>query len=129
MSAFLKTWWGKSIAALLVLFLLGAFIVGFYIWRLRQIFPDNVKFDSILWKTSSTDGQDTPRCLMQKDLEQNHLKLGVTRAEVSALLGDPGGDKNTQTYDLGFCGFSIDGVALKLEFTNNKLSKIYTLEY
>ncbi len=130
MSAFLKTWWGKVIAVLVALFISLSVVVGFYLWQLSGIFPDNINFNPVLWQTSTTDEQDTPRCLMKSDLEQNHLKLGMTRAEVIALLGNEGISEQGLSYYLGFCDFSIDGMSLSLEFSGeNKLIDIRTLQH
>ncbi len=131
MKSFLKPWWGKAIAlALLLLLLLGA-AAGYSLWRLNQILPRAISFDAELWRTADTNEQDNPRCLMQRDLEQNHLKLGMTKAEVAALLGELEEREQTTSYYLGFCSpFGVDAVALGLEFgSDDKLSRIYDIQY
>jgi hypothetical protein len=68
---------------------------------------------------------------MQADLEQTHLKLGMTKTEIIELLG--AGEQNEQTisYYLGFCNpFGVDAVALGLEFdSNDKLIRVYDIQY
>jgi hypothetical protein len=130
MTAFLKTWRGKIIAVALTLSLVAILYVAYVFWQLYGIFPKNIKFDAIAWQTSSTDEQDSPRCLMQADLEQNHLNLGMSKAEVKTLLGEGETTENGLSYYLGFCNpFGIDGMGLGLEFENNKLSRIYDIQY
>jgi hypothetical protein len=130
MTAFLKTWRGKIIAIALALLFIAALYVAYVFWQLNRIFPENIRFDATLWQTSTTDGQDSPRCLMQRDLEQNHLTLGMSKSEVSTLLGEGETTENGLSYYLGFCNpFGIDGMALGLEFDNNKLSRIYDIQY
>jgi hypothetical protein len=131
MKTFLKTWWGKTILVLTVLFLLLGAYIAYSLWQLNQIFPDGVAFDPALWRTADTGEQDNPRCLMQADLEQNHLKLGMTKAEVISLLGEPERAEQTTSYYLGFCNpFGVDAVALGLEFdSNDKLTRIYSIQY
>jgi predicted negative regulator of RcsB-dependent stress response len=131
MKAVLKTWWGKTILVLLVLFLGSVAYFAYSVWQLNRIFPDNIAFDAALWKTADTGEQDNTRCSMQADLEQNHLNLGMTKAEVVALLGETEQTEQTLSYYLGFCNpFGIDGMALGLEFdSNDKLTKIYDIQY
>jgi hypothetical protein len=130
MSAFLKTWRGKIIAIALALLLIAVLYVAYVFWQLNRIFPENIKFDTTVWQTSSTDEQDSPRCLMQADLEQNHLSLGMTKTEVTTLLGEGETTENGLSYYLGFCNpFGIDGMGLGLEFEDNTLRKIYDIQY
>jgi outer membrane protein assembly factor BamE (lipoprotein component of BamABCDE complex) len=131
MKRLLKPWWGKVIAVALLLVLLLALAAGYSVWRLSQVFPKAISFDAELWRTADTSQLDNPRCLMQRDLEQNHLKLGMTKTEVAALLGEPEEDKQTTSYYLGFCSpFGVDAMALGLEFDNDdKLSRVYDIQY
>jgi hypothetical protein len=131
MKSFLKPWWGKLIALALLLVLLLTFTAGYFVWRLNQIFPKAISFSAELWHTADTSEQDNPRCLMQNDLEQNHLHLGMTKTEVAALLGRIEESERTTSYYLGFCSpFGVDATALGLEFnSNDRLSRIYDIQY
>jgi hypothetical protein len=131
MTAFLKTPRGKITAVVLTLLFMMTLYTAYVFWQLHQIFPDNIEFDAAFWQISSTDGQDTPRCLMQRDLEQNHLRLGMNKIEVLALLGEGETTEQSLSYYLGFCNpFGTDGVALGLEFdASDKLSRIYDIQY
>jgi hypothetical protein len=131
MNVLLKTWWGKVVIVLAGLLLLGGAYIAYALWQLNQIFPDSIAFDANLWRTANTSKQNNPRCLMQRDLKQNHLKLGMTKAEVTALLGEPRDDDQTTSYYLGFCNpFGVDAVALGLEFdSQDKLTRVYDIQY
>lgn len=49
-----------------------------------------VPFEAGLWKGyDNFPSQENPRTSMLRDLEANHLKPGMTRAQVVALLGPP----------------------------------------
>jgi hypothetical protein len=131
MRSFLKPWWKKVIALVLLLVLVFALVAGYSFWRLGQIFPRAITFDAELWHTADTSEQDNPRCLMQADLEQNYLELGMTKSEITTLLGKPEETERTIRYYLGFCSpFGVDAMALGLEFdTSDKLSRIYDIQY
>jgi hypothetical protein len=131
MQRFLKPWWKKIIALVFLFVLVLALVAGYSVWQFSQVFPRAISFDAELWRTADTSEQDNPRCLMQRDLEQNHLKLGMTKVEVIALLGELEETEKTTGYYLGFCSpFGVDAVALGLEFNNkDKLSKIYNIQY
>jgi hypothetical protein len=131
MKRFLKPRWGKAIAVALLLVVLLALVAGYSFWRLSQIFPRATTFDAELWRTADTSQLDNPRCLMQRDLEQTHLKLGMTKTEVATLLGELEESERTTSYYLGFCSpFGIDAIALGLEFnSNDRLSRIYDIQY
>jgi hypothetical protein len=131
MKTLLKPWGRKTILGLAILFLLLGVYIAYFIWQLDQIFPDSIAFDPTLWKTADTGERDNPRCLMQHDLEQNHLKLGMTKAEVITLLGERESNEQTTSYYLGFCHpFGVDAVALGLEFdSDDKLIRIYDIQY
>ncbi len=126
---FFKTRQGKILAVGVTLLLILVLYVAYVFWQLGQIFPDDIKFDRVLWQTSSTDGLDTSRCLMQRDLERHHLQVGMAKTEVTELLGGTSSDDQNLTYYLGFCGFSMDGVSLRLEFTNNKLIRVSSVQH
>jgi hypothetical protein len=131
MTAFLKTWRGKIITVVLALLFIVALYVVYVFWQLNQVFPKNINFDAALWQTSTSDGQDTPRCLMRNDLEQNHLKFGMTRVEVNTLLGETQSNGKVLNYYLGFCNpFGIDGESLALEFDDgDKLIHVRTIQH
>lgn len=131
MKSFLKPWWRKVIAVIFSLVLLLALVGGYSFWQLRQAFPRAIPFDAELWHMADTSQLDNPRCLMQRDLEQTHLKLGMTKTEVVTLLGEQEENEQTTSYYLGFCSpFGVDAVALGLEFdSNDKLSRIYDIQY
>jgi hypothetical protein len=131
MQRILKPWWKKIIASVLLFVLVLALVAGYSLWRLSQVFPRAITFDAELWRTADTNEQDNPRCLMQRDLEQHHLNLGITRVEVVALLGESEENEQTTSYYLGFCSpFGVDAMALGLEFdSKDKLSRIYDIQY
>lgn len=131
MNVLLKTWWGKVVAVLAVLLFLGGAYIAYALWQLERIFPDSIAFDTNFWRTADTSERDNPRCLIQRDLEQNHLEIGTSKADIIALLGEPESDEQTTSYYLGFCNpLGIDAVALGLEFdSQGRLSKIYGIQY
>jgi hypothetical protein len=131
MNRLLKPWWGKVIAVALLLLLLLGLAAGYSFWRISQAFPRAITFDAELWHTADLSEQDNPRCLMRRDITENHLKLGMTRAEVIALLGEVEANEQTTSYYLGFCKpFGVDAVALGLEFdSQDKLSRVYDIQY
>lgn len=130
MKAFLKPWWGKLIVAVVVLLLIGIAAAAYAFWQIREAFPRSIPFDATVWQAADTEELDNPRCLMRGDLEQHHLKLGMTKTDIVSILGE--GNKETQiiSYYIGFCRpFTIDATAMTLEFDNNKLTKIYDVQY
>jgi hypothetical protein len=131
MKTFLKPWWGKLIAFVVLLLLIGITLAGYLFWQLRDMFPRAIPFDATLWQAANIEEVDNPRCLMQRDLEQNHLKLGMTRAQVNTLLGEPQSNEKVLSYYLGFCSpFGIDGESLELEFDDrDKLIEVRTLQH
>jgi hypothetical protein len=131
MKTFLKPWWGKLIAVVVLLLLIGIALAGYLFWQLRDMFPRAIPFDATLWQTANIEEVDNPRCLMQHDLEQNHLKLGMTRAQVTTLLGETQSNEKVLNYYLGFCNpFGIDPTALVLEFDDSdNLNKVYDVQY
>lgn len=131
MKSLLKPWWGKVITVALFLLLLLALAAGYSLWRINQILPRATTFDAELWYNADTNQRDNPRCLMQRDIKENHLELGMTRAEITALLGEPEANEQTTSYYLGFCHpFGVDAMALGLEFdNNNKLTRTYDIQY
>jgi hypothetical protein len=58
-------------------------------------------FESAVWKAEKPTGgiQHTERRCMIRDLSRRHLKRGMTRAEVVALLGEPRGLHGARTMD------------------------------
>lgn len=82
-------------------------------------------FEAAAWKSARVVDDDTPRCAMIEDLLKNHLRAGMTRAEVVKLLGPatemPKGrgwaTKGTfLVYGLGRCPGSIDIDELRVSF-------------
>jgi hypothetical protein len=117
------------VVVVVLLFLLSLY-AGYSLWQLKSLYPEPITFDAALWQTSSTGGRDAARCLMQQDLEQNHLSIGMTKREVTQLLGAGEITEQGLSYDLGFCNpFGIDPYALGLEFEQDKLSRIYDIQY
>lgn len=119
------------IAVIFSLVLLLALVGGYSFWRLSQAFPRAIPFDDELWQTADLSKQDNLRCLMQRDIRENDLKLAMTKAEVVAGLGELEENEQTTSYYLGFCSpFGVDAMALGLEFdTNDTLSRIYDIQY
>jgi hypothetical protein len=50
---------------------------------------DDREFDQALWKSyAGIDDVDNPRLRMAADVQRNHIKVGMTREEVVAILGE-----------------------------------------
>lgn len=47
------------------------------------------RFEARLWRTASGDRRENPRLRMADDLMKRHLKPGMVREQVRALLGAP----------------------------------------
>ncbi len=134
MTTFLKGWRGRIVAAVLLLacvvlswvVLLGTYVV----WQLRQTaHAQDIPFDRVAWQAPHSPAD--VRCRMQRDLEKNHLRIGMTRAEVVALLGDGGATKQRLSYALGFCHpFGVDGYTLELDFdAEDKLIRVFDIQH
>lgn len=68
------------------------------------------QFDQQAWKAmQGSQVADNPRARMVKDLKANHLKIGMTRAEVETILGEADRTRNGQyLYRLGMGRYSAD---------------------
>jgi outer membrane protein assembly factor BamE (lipoprotein component of BamABCDE complex) len=105
--------------------ILAAGLAGivFFIIILYPVFEnrfDDGTFDRELWHTyhQSMD-RDNPRGNMADDLRENHLRQGMKKDEVIALLGEPDFDEQTHVfkYTLGmWSGTRIDYDSLDIEF-------------
>lgn len=96
-------------------------------------FNDRV-FDEDLWKHSAdTEDVSNPRGPMVDDLIANHLRPGMTRQEVTALLGDPDFDTkgDVATYYLGhWSGLRWDPDVLECHFgAAGELSKALRVQW
>src|SRR5262245_3845033 len=100
------------------------FALGTY-WMMRFFDPnpwDNEKFDKVRWAWLGQDGGATwnPRGEMLEDLIKNHLVLGMSKAEVEAMLGRPDIPEEPQKwmYVLGmWSGMHIDYDFLVIRFS------------
>lgn len=74
-------WRKRLLACVAALWLIGL------IFLLLELRP--APFDSARWKSAERGMFFSERTRMVGDLRQNHLRLGMTREEVIALLGNP----------------------------------------
>jgi len=130
-------WAAISTAAVLLLLIL--------FWKpiLRFVFHDlpfmGKSFDSAVWSSALSCKNDQDcldkemTCLrgpMYRELEKNHLIVGVPKATVTRLIGEPTRtDKNNCIdYELGYCsGLKIDTDYLRVCFdSSEKVTNVYT---
>jgi outer membrane protein assembly factor BamE (lipoprotein component of BamABCDE complex) len=78
----------KQFAVLLIVIASGAMAAGVLAFR-----PTSRRFSSPSWMAarfvSKPSNAENPRALMVDDLLKNHLKVGMTKEEVLAMLGTP----------------------------------------
>jgi hypothetical protein len=74
------------------------------------------RFHAEAWQhTDGTDPHDSTRCQMVDDLMMNYLHTGLSRAEVSKLIGQA--EDTPIVHDLiGVCGVGVDYDYLELTF-------------
>lgn len=81
--------------------------------------PQGPGFDRQAWQASRPASQAgaSPRLAMAETLVARHLRTGMTRQEVSALLGAPDfQDPGREIWDLGFPPMRMDMATLVVEY-------------
>jgi len=91
-------------------------------------YRNRAEFDATVWRNPPGCGSngcdvDCVRGQMVRDLTRSYLRLGMSRSDVIALLGNPQPGslpvKTSLSYDLGMCsGFRMDYDALVLSFND-----------
>ncbi|WP_027158172.1 hypothetical protein [Methylobacter luteus] len=114
----------KRIAGLLAAGILG--IVAFFGYIYFTLADDpfnNREFDREVWVSFYENmDPDNPRGEMYEDLVASHLRKGMKRMEVVALLGKPDVEdvKNLLSYNLGmWSGFRIDYDSLDIALSDD----------
>ena len=93
-------------ALFLVLVAFGVVIYGYWCVRIPVSFDAN-KFNENIWTAAEgLSGTWSCRWQMAGDIQNNSLKKGMTRGEVTDLLGEPdaGNSKPVYSYNLGDWG-------------------------
>lgn len=126
------------------IFMVALLLLVILFWKpiLRFAFHDlpfmGKSFDSAVWSSalSCKNDQDCLEkemaCLrgpMYRDLEQNHLIVGASKATVARLIGEPTltTKNNCFDYELGYCsGLKIDTDYLRVCFdSGEKVTNVY----
>jgi len=102
-----------------------AFVAYVYVSLLRDISPPPLKFESATW-IAATVPTDKTRYRMHEDLLRSHLAIGMTRAEVVALLGPPARTAYFKEWDMVYPmgpepGFGVDTVWLVLRLQADRV--------
>jgi hypothetical protein len=95
-------------------FTLGLTIVFFGWWAMKErfIFGDDV-YDPVRWMAPPVPEKPCERGEMVLDVQQRLLKPGMTRAQVTMLLGRPAWEDTGQLeYELGVCAWVVHGLRL-----------------
>lgn len=109
---------------MLAVVVIGAIVCGMIVYVLSP--PGPLKFDTATWSDTSLGPKKLgeARWRMHEDLLANHLRVGMSRAEVARLLGPPTRWDNVHEgfseYDLGpnHSLFPIDDDWLVINFDN-----------
>ncbi len=98
------------------LVLIAATVLLAAIWNVAG--STNVKFEQDRWKNwVEIEAELSLRWDMVEDLQENHKLIGMTRSEVTDLLGQPNVDDGTEvSYYLGMARKGINTGHLKLTF-------------
>lgn len=113
----------------ILVFSLGVLIL-FQYWMQGFNNPFNdLPFDQKTWASNANSrDNDNPRGLMADDLLRKHLRKGMTRNQVQALLGEPdfSSSSNPWEYMLGcWSGFRMDADTLDVYFDDsNNVSRV-----
>lgn len=131
------------VAAIFVAFAFGSaayvsvrVVMNFYDWCCNNPFDDQ-KFDGSTWKAEhALQSSNSVRGRMIDDLRANHLRLGMTQAEVLELLGptDAESEYAQLSYLVGmYSGMRMDFDTLDLHFDgatkSNRLVKIVIVQH
>lgn len=102
------------LAIAFAVFTLLVTIVFFGWWAMRETFIfGHDKFDQVRWMMPATADRPCDRGDMVLDLRQNLLKPGMSKREVSLLLGRPAWEDEMQLeYELGVCQWVVHGLRL-----------------
>jgi hypothetical protein len=90
-----------------------------------------VSFDKEKWATGKGNlTVENPRGKMVSDAEEAGVKVGVTRASIRALLGEPDGKgPRGDSWALGFANYSMDIQNFVVDYDENDIAtKIYIRE-
>ena len=87
------------------------------------------KFDSQKWKNSNLNLEEnmTLRWDMMNSLRNNYELIGMSKAEIIKLLGEPDGSLTTGNDFKYYLGYSKNGIntgSLTVTFENGKVTKI-----
>lgn len=99
-------------------------VVFFGWWAMReQLVFGHEHFDPVRWMAPVSNQKSAcDRGNMVLDIQQRLLKPGMTRGEVTALLGRPAWDDPTQIeYELGVCVWVVHGLRVYFD-ANEKLT-------
>ncbi len=79
---------------------------------------DAADFDAALWRAQAGSSADSnPRHAMVQDLRERHLAPGMTRSEITTLLGAPDRrEANRDIYILGPASMGVDFEYLVLDY-------------
>lgn len=90
------------------------------------------RFDSALWKAQRGVSDDANRRSVMVEEAQALLRPGMTRGEVTQLLGEPDGsdkDHSADLYALGYHGFGIDQMSFEVFYQGGKLVRTKITQY
>jgi hypothetical protein len=87
--------------------------------------PSDIPFDAAGWVAAAA-GSDQTRYRMHKDLLRRHPLVGMTRSEVTALLGPPTRTNYFREWDMVYVmgpepGFGVDNVWLVLRLADERV--------
>jgi hypothetical protein len=115
------------LAGLAVVCVAGLLYVVFMIAAVAYILapPSDIRFDAAGWAAAAA-GSDQTRYRMHKDLLRRHSLVGMTRDEVTALLGPPTRTTYFREWDLVYVmgpepGFGVDQVWLVLHLADERV--------
>jgi len=82
------------------------------------------RFDSTLWKTANLNSEENMslRWDMMNDLRKKYDLVGMTKSEITELLGVPEDSTNTEYYYyLGYSKTGINTGSLTITFNNKNI--------
>ena len=107
--------------------LIGALILAAILLAVLYDLSPGLRFDSAAW-IAATSATDRPRYRMHRDLLRRHSLIGMTRAEVTGLLGPAAQTDTFETWDLVYRmgpepGPGVDSVWLVLRLAEDRVVK------